>query len=279
MSMMLLNIKNYAFLISTLFLLSACGGSKQDEIEEMNDEATTTTLDSQKISAQNVFNALPGRNEIINLTTKAQAEYNATVLNDPNNVKNYTIESSKALNLGVYGSDLNVTGVFEQTQESMLFLSCVNSLAKSLGVSNAFDEKMVNRMEANKENRDSTMEIISQSFKNADSYLKANGRPGTSSLIVAGAWIEGIYTACMTAKETKSEAIVKQIFSEKESLKYLIELLQSYKLTEDVNYITTDLKAIQSLCEAKSDANYSLDALKELDLKITALRTKVISSK
>ncbi len=279
MSMMLYNIKNYAFLISTLFLLSACGNSKQDEIEEINEEASETTLDSQKISAQNVFNALPGRNEIINLTTKAQAEYNATVLNDPNNLKNYTVESSKALNLGVYGSDLNVTGVFEQTQESILFLSCVNSLAKSLGVSNAFDERMVNRMEANKENRDSTMEIISQSFKNTDRHLKANGRPGTSSLIVAGAWIEGIYTACMTAKETKSEAIVKQIFSEKESLKYLIELLQSYKLPEDVNYIISDLKAIQSIYEAKSDAIYSLVALKELDFKITELRTKVISSK
>ncbi len=278
MSMNLLNIKKITFIIATLFLLSACGSSKQDEIEEVNDVISETILDSQKISAQNVFNALPGRNEIINLTAKAQAEYNATVLNDPNNVKNYTIESSKALNLGVYGSDLNVTGVYEQTQESMLFLSCVNSLAKNLGVSNAFDEKMVNRMEANKENRDSTMEIISQSFKNADSYLKANGRPGTSSLIVAGAWIEGVYTACMTAKETKSEAIVKQIFSERESLKYLIELLQSYKLTEDVNYIITDLKAIQSLYEAKSDANYSIAALKELDLKITALRTKIISS-
>lgn len=277
---MLLNIKNYTFVISiTLFLLSACGNSKQDELDDANDVISETKLDSQKISAQNVFNALPGRNEIINLTTKAQAEYNAAVLNDPNNVKKYTIESSKALNLGVYGSDLNVTGVFEQTQESMLFLSCVNSLAKSLGVSNAFDEKMVNRMEANKENRDSTMEIISQSFKNADSYLKANGRPGTSSLIVAGAWIEGIYIACMTAKETKSEAIVKQIFSEKESLKYLIELLQSYKLTEEVNYVITDLKAIQSLYEAKADVIYSLDALKELDLKITELRTKVISSK
>lgn len=276
--MNLLNIKKITFIIATLFLLSACVSSKQDEIEEVNDVISETILDSQKISAQNVFNALPGRNEIINLTAKAQAEYNATVLNDPNNVKNYTIESSKALNLGVYGSDLNVTGVYEQTQESMLFLSCVNSLAKNLGVSNAFDEKMVNRMEANKENRDSTMEIISQSFKNADSYLKANGRPGTSSLIVAGAWIEGVYTACMTAKETKSEAIVKQIFSERESLKYLIELLQSYKLTEDVNYIITDLKAIQSLYEAKSDANYSIAALKELDLKITALRTKIISS-
>jgi hypothetical protein len=179
----------------------------------------------------------------------------------------------------VYGSDLNVTGVFEQTQESMLFLSCVNSLAKSLGVSSAFDEKMVNRMEANKENRDSTMEIISQSFKNADNYLKANGRPGTSALIVAGAWIEGIYTACMTAKETKSEAVIKQIFSEKESLKYLVELLQSSKLTEESTYIITDLKAIQAIYEAKSNTVYTLDALKELDLKITELRTKVISSK
>ena len=114
---MLLHIKNYAFLISTLLVFSACGGSKPDEqLEEVSDEAPKTTLDSQKISAQNVFNALPGRNEIINLTTKAQAEYNAAVLNDPNNVKNYSIESSKALNLGVYGSDLNVTGVFEQTQ-------------------------------------------------------------------------------------------------------------------------------------------------------------------
>ena len=91
MSMNLLNIKKITFIIATLFLLSACGSSKQDEIEEVNDVISETILDSQKISAQNVFNALPGRNEIINLTAKAQAEYNATVLNDPNNVKNYTM--------------------------------------------------------------------------------------------------------------------------------------------------------------------------------------------
>lgn len=276
---MISNIKIYIFIGTIASVLGACNGSKQENIEDNDVDDSEIKLDSQKISAQNVFNALPGRSEIINLTTKAQAEYNAAVLNDPNNVKNYTIESSKALNLGVYGSDLNVTGVFEQTQESMLFLSCVNTLAKSLGVSNAFDEKMVNRMEANKENRDSTMDIISQSFRNADTYLKANGRPGTSALIVAGAWIEGIYTACNTAKETKNEAVVKEIFSQTESLKYLIELLIASKLTEDSNYIISDLKAIQVICDSKVDAVFTLDALKELDTKITDLRTKVISSK
>lgn len=277
--MTFLNIKHYLFIISALFLLGSCGGNKVEDIDDSDDETSGVKLDSQKISAQNVFNALPSRTEIINLTTKAKAEYNAAVLNDPNNVNKYTVEVSRALNLGVYGADLNVTNVFEQTQESMLFLKCVNVLAKNLGVSTAFDEKMVNRMEANKENRDSTMEIISQSFKNADTYLKANGRPGTSALIVAGAWIEGIYNACNTAKETKNEEVVKEIFSQTESLKYLIELLIASKLSADSDYIIADLKSIQALCIAKVDAHYTLEALKELDAQITGLRTKVISFK
>jgi len=275
----MLIFKNSILITAITAILCSCNGSKTDTVVEIEDDAPVVKIDSQKISAQNVFNALPGRNDVINLTTKAQAEYNSTVLNDPQNVNKYTVESSKALNLGVYGSDLNVTGVFEQTQESMLFLKCVNILAKSLGVNNAFDEKMVNRMEANKENRDSTMEIISQSFKNADTYLKENGRPGTSSLIVAGAWIEGIYTACNTAKETKNEAVVQEIYAQTESLKYLVELLKTSKLNEDVKYVVEDLTALYAIFSAKKDHVFSLDALKEVDGNITALRTKVVSGK
>lgn len=274
---MILKIKNYFLISSLIFALGSCGDSKQENLDEA--EIPEVKLDSQKISAQNIFNALPARSKVTSLATATKAEYNFNILNDPNNVNKYTIESSKALNLGVYGSDLNTAGLFEQTQESMMFLKCVNILAKSLGVSNAFDEKMVNRMEANKENRDSTMTIISQSFRNTDNYLKQNGRPGTSALIVAGVWIEGMYIACNTAKETKSEAIVKEIFSQSESLKYLIELLIASKVDTGSNYIISDLKGIQELYHLKTDAVYTLDALKELDSKITKLRSAVILSK
>jgi hypothetical protein len=273
------NIKTAFSILTIAVLFSACGNKAEETDDIVTDNTTDIALDSQKISAQNVFNAIPGRTEIINLTQQAQAEYNAQVLNNPDDVNTYSLESSKALNLGVYGSDLNVTGVFEQTQESMLFLKCVNILAKSLGVSNAFDEKMVDRMEANKENRDSTLDIISQSFRNADSYLKANGRPGTSSLIVAGAWIEGIYTACNTAKETKSEAVIKEIFAQKESLRYLVELLEASKISEDSKYIIADLSDLKKTLDAKADNVFTPDALREVDSKATALRTKVISSK
>ena len=218
--------------VSTIFFISfSCGDSKKDNIEDSDIDKSELSLDSQKISAQNVFNSLPGRNEIVALTEKAQAQYNAETLNDPENIKYYTLESNMALNLGVYGADLYVTGVFEQTQESFTFLKAVNILAKNLGISSAFDEAIVDRMEANKENRDSTMAIITQSFKKIDNYLVKNGRPGTSSLVVAGSWIESIYLSCNTAKATKSEDIVKEIFLQKESLKYVIELLQNSKIS------------------------------------------------
>ena len=267
-------------ILACIGLCYACGNTKQENEDDstMIDESSNR-LDSQKISAQNIFNAIPGRTEIINLTQQAQAEYNAMVLSDPENVHKYGLESSKALNLGVYGSDLNVTGVFEQTQESITFFKCVSILSKSLGISNCFDEKMGDRMEANKDNRDSTLEIISQSFKNADKYLKANGRPGTSSLIVAGAWIEGVYIACNTAKETKSEAVVKEIFSQTESLRYLVELLEASKLSDDSKYLITDLKSLKKIFDAKTDNVYTLESMKEVDSIITAIRTKVVSPK
>lgn len=263
-----------------LACLVSCTGTKNDDIDmtEGLPAETDNTIDSTKISAQNVFNSIPARSEIVSLVSGSKAEYDPSLPSNPDDVNKYSVESSKALNLGVYGADLSASGVYEQTQESMLYLKCVNILAKNLGVSSAFDEKMTDRMEANKENRDSTLEIISQSFKKADNFLKANGRPGTSSLIVAGAWIEAMHMACKTAAQTKYEPMIKAIFAQQESLTHLIELLEHSKVSEDARYVTSDLSAIKALLEAKTDKAYTPESLKSVAEKVSALRQKVITT-
>ncbi|MBS1635607.1 MAG: hypothetical protein JST26_06750 [Bacteroidetes bacterium] len=272
--------KQCLVILSVSALLFSCNGSKNEdnEIADNNDSIPeSVAIDSTRISAQNVFNSIPGRAEIVALAAEAKSEYNFNILSNPDDVNKYTVESSKALNLGAYGSDLSTAGVYEQTQESMVYLKCVNILAKQLGVSSAFDEKMVDRMEANKENRDSTLEIITQSFKNADNFLKANGRPGTSSLIVAGGWIEGMYIACNTAKETKNENVIKTIFKQKESLRNLIDLLEKSKVSADAGYVTVGLKEIKTLLDAKNDNVYTLDSIKDIFAKTEALRKKIVA--
>lgn len=274
---MYLKIKFFILVGSLSFLIFSCGGNKQEDIEDADENTVTEGLDSQKISAQNVFNTISSRATIIELASLSKAEYNVQFLNNPDAVGMYSIESSQALNLGVYGADLNAASIYDQTQESMLFFKCVSILAKNIGVSNSFNENMGDRMTSNQENRDSTLSIISQAFKSADITLRENNRGGTSSLLVAGAWIEGVYIACQTAKETKSEAIVKEIFNQNESLVNLLELLKSSKVSDEASYILVSLKEVKSIFDATS--SYTLNSLKELDTKITEVRTKIISTK
>jgi len=266
------------FMVAAASLLVACNGKSEDtELTDENlDILEHPTVDSARISAQNVFNSIPARETVMKLSTESSSQYDPEFLNDPNAVGKYAVESRRALNLGVYGADLSTTGIYEQTQESMLYLKCVNILAKQLGVSGAFDEKMVDRMEANKQNRDSTLEIVSQSFKKADASLKQNGRPGTSALIVAGAWVEGMYIASKTAFVTKHEKVIDEIFKQQESLRYLLELLLQSKLDSESDYLLKDLTLLkESMSTSKSS---STEGLKAIFPQIESLRKKIIAT-
>ena len=120
------------------------------------------------------------------LLKKAGSEYDKNILNDVKNVDNYTAASKQALNLGIYGADLSYASVFNNTQESMLYTSCAQKLAKKLDVTNAFNEEVVSRLEKNRNNRDSLLSIISETYWHVDAYLKENQRDNISALMVAG---------------------------------------------------------------------------------------------
>ena len=275
-------IASFSFVLITSIVLffSACKNSeKTEDAEEDVTESITSLTDSEQISAQNVFNSIPARADIINLISQDKIEYNPDFLNNPDVASKYALENSRALNLGVFGADLSVTGAFEQTQEIMLFLKCVNILAKNLGVSTAFDQHMMDRMEAHKENRDSTLEIIASSFRKADEYLKQNGRPGTSALILCGSWIEGMYVSCRVAEQIKSENTIKTILQQQESLKHLIIMTNASGLSEEAKYVIDGLKKIQDELEvANVKKEFSLENIKLVSENISALRKKVIET-
>ncbi|MGZ3932202.1 MAG: hypothetical protein ACXVP0_12755, partial [Bacteroidia bacterium] len=248
------------FLILSMFVFSACT-EKQEEAEE-HVESSSMPITGKEISAQNVFNSIPARDAIIKLIGESKIEYNPDLLNNPETAAKYSLENSRALNLGVYGADLSVAGAFDQTQESMIFLKCVNILAKNLGVATAFDQRMMERMEAYKENRDSTLEIIAQSFKKADEFLKENNRPGTSSLILSGSWIEGIFISCEIARSVNSENIIKTILTQEESLKHLVNMLEASNLGADSKYILDDLNTLKTtFAQASQKKERNLDTI------------------
>ena len=172
--------------LAIVALLTACGGDQPPQDALVVDQGKDSTAQDARIQkTRKVFYSIPSPMETASLLKKAGAEYNSKILNDIKNVDKYTAASKQALNLGVYGADLSYTSVFNHTQESMFYTSCAKKLADRLGVSNAFNDTTLERMEANMNDRDSLLSIISETYWNVDAYLKENERDNISALMIA----------------------------------------------------------------------------------------------
>lgn len=275
--------KKYSFLkqISLIFILTGSVSlfqfcKDQPSKDELALDTDTTSFDGTsnvQLSAQNVFNSMPGKQIVAELISNHQIEYNLDYLNDPLKFNDYTTENKKAINLGIYGTDLIIASTFDQTQESMAYLKCVNGLAGSLGVSSAFDQHMMDRMEANKENRDSTLEIVSNAFKKADNWLNANNRPATSALIVSGTWIEALYVACCYSAD--NEKLTDAVLKQRESLVNLITLLNTTGQNEDIKEIRTALESIKAdFDKANAEGADKIKIIQSVTTRVKELRGK-----
>jgi len=240
------------FLFVLIGILSACGsdsGAEKDEAEETELAAESTTKKAQKI-----LYSLPSPIETASMIKKTGANYNKDILNPIENVSEYVTLISKALNMGVYGADLSYASVFDQTQESMFYLSCVKKLADGLGITNAFNENIVGRMQANMSNQDSILQIVSDSYMESDAYLKENERANTSALIIAGGWIEGLYIATKIANSSKkNDELIRRVAEQKSTLSNLISMLEGYEGDETLGIIVKDLKELYALYEGLSE--------------------------
>jgi hypothetical protein len=273
-----MKFKNVFTIAVLSVLLFACSSNKNNEDETLAESnETTQAIEKQKITAQNVFISIPGPDELSDLISQTGLDYDASLLNVPENLNKYSSDNFKAINLGLYGADMVYTNVYEQSQESMLYLKCVNSLCRSLGITGAFDEKTAERLQDNKENKDSLLSIVSKSFTKADEFLRENQRPGTSSLMVAGGWIEGLYLSGKVAEKAKTKRLIQKMSQQKKSLDDLIALVENGKVTGDATFVLEGLKDLKTSYEKIAEnTTMSDEILAEINTKVFALRAKLI---
>ena len=90
--------------------------------------------------------------------------------------------------------------------------------------------------------------------------------------------MEGLYFSCKIADVLKSEAIVKSIIRQKESLKNLVILLEASRLDENSKYILVDSKALlEAYKVAESSKAFNIETIKEIHFIANALRKKIVS--
>ncbi|HLG02790.1 MAG TPA: hypothetical protein VI731_04290 [Bacteroidia bacterium] len=235
-----------AFAAVLLLFFAACNETSHDP-----DGEDTSTLDLNEMvrETEHVFIYVPSPLETATLLKLAGARFDKELLNSPENAATYSNTTSQALNLGVYGADLAFSGIFDQTAETMTYMKATGKLADALHISSAFSAERHKRIEDNKNNRDTILNIITDAYFDCNTMLNDNNQGHASALMIAGGWIEGFYLACRVAQQTNSKDIRVRIVEQRYSLDKLLLLLDKQK-HESVQAVVADLKQLKKVFDA-----------------------------
>ncbi len=234
--------------IAGMMTFTACETTQpaQEEQEVGIDETQAADQSKRAEKVKKIFYTIPSPVEMASLIKKSGAPFDKDNLNNVDNANNYSTIKSQALNLGVYGADLSYTNMFDQNQESIFYLSAAQKLAKDLGVQDAINDDVYNRINDNMDNRDSLLAIVSDAYWSLNGYLKEGDREDVSALVIAGGWVEGLYLASQHWTPDNNE-LRQRIAEQKYSLKDLSDLLSSYEGSEYLGSVIEDMKAIQAI--------------------------------
>src|SRR3990167_1326930 len=147
-------------------IITACGSN--DEKPEVAKEVLDPNSSLNTNFDGKIF-SIPSPMQTALLLQEANAPFNESYLNSVDNVENYSTEMKRALNLGIYGTDLGYLAIYKQNSLSLKYLATIEKLTSKLCLEGAFDKEFMSRFEKNSTNQDSMMVIVSDAFKKSPS--------------------------------------------------------------------------------------------------------------
>lgn len=289
--------------IATFFILQPSDTVNKEAAIEQETEAAIMA-DAEKtgniFKYNNILFSLPSPYQISLLLEKSGISYNKDLLNSTKKSGDYVDNFSKAINFGVYGSDLGYINIYRQTQDAASYFAVLKILSQEIGLYNAMDKPTVERIENNIENRDSLLVIVSNTYRKIDNYLKANNRENTGALILAGGWIESVYLLTQQIKDHPNDELMERISEQKRPLENLIKLLVPYsneskdyyflvdklidlaytfdEIEEQYKYVApiTDARKKLTIVKSKSDLVMKKEQLAKITEKVSVIRGHII---
>ena len=281
--------KNGTIYICGLCFIFICASCKnENSVKDVNAipfdsiAAKDSLISSTSSKFDMVISDIPFPFEILDNLYAQKIPFNQKAMNDFSNSSKYSEYNSKALNLGVYGADLSYSVTYEQFQQIGLYVKNSKKLAYDLNIPYAFDDKMMQKYNQYKDNKDSLTRIVYDSYNQVDKALKGDERVGIAALVVTGSWLEGLYLSTKTyvdaPKTSENSSLYKVIAGQKQSLVIVIKLLEEYKKDEYISNLISDLKQITSEYSDISDDNTMNEKQLVLILaKVEKLRMKIIN--
>lgn len=241
-----------------LGLFSGCssstdsGSSDSSETENTTDSTEETTEESESSNIgpdviSDIIESIPHPIEVSTLIQQVGTEYNAEALNDHTMVDNYTTNYKKALNLGVYSTDLGYANIYEKNNDVLNFLNSLKKLADGLSIGQFFDYSTIKKLASSRGNLDSLLSMTTQNFEKINYHLKKQKREHLSILILTGGWLEATHLTTLVYKSSNDQQLRDKIGEQKLVLKRILIVLEVFKDKPNFSTLINDLKELEKV--------------------------------
>jgi len=272
--------KTIPFLLAGLLVISLinCKGNKQEGNTEGS--AVESALDKEEIEqkVRDVVYPLPTAFEVTEMINKIEASFIIGLTNPTSNVDKYFTDKDQALNLGIYSADLSYASTYQIKQEVMNFMDASQLLIMELDITGAFSKEFIDEVEANINNKDLLIDLITNSFYDTYEYLVKSKKEDLSLLVVTGSWIEALYISCNISETVyDNPEFVNIILHQKTSLNKLIDLLTPHNEHETIKSLLNDLKPIKEVYDSVDETGITVEQLDQIKSKISDLRNQIVA--
>jgi predicted Zn-ribbon and HTH transcriptional regulator len=285
--------RNLFLLCLSILILASSGckkekGKEKEASEKSEEVVTVDTIDKKLVkdvkAVKEMFYSMPSPLEVAMILKQAGKEYNPEILNPVKNTSKYVTNKRKALNLGVYTTDLSYSSLYDQTQTTIDYINAAKDMAEGLGMLHAIDEKTIDRLEANVNNRDVILDIISETIMNSSSFFKENDRQAISTIILVGGWVEGLYIATNLVGDSPSQSdiddseLIARIADQKLALNTIMKLLNKNQDDDNIQSVTSDIKSLKKIYDKIEITSSKVVPVTDEETNVTTLKSETTIS-
>lgn len=231
-----------------LFVFSLWLVSCTNQTEKKQDTVNNDTTNSVKNLADSLptYYQIPAPSNLFNyLKDNGVKVSNVNFLNSVSKLKDYNSSSEKAVNFGVYSTDLFFCSSFNFKADVLKYFEVLKSLADELGLSNVVTDKTINRIESNLSKNDSLVNITSEVYNEAAFNLEKRNEGATLAMLVVGGWVECIYLSTKSVGTYQSNPKSVNIIAEQKlTVDNIKELLAQHAGNAQVASLTSKLKGV-----------------------------------
>lgn len=226
----------------------------EDSESNAGNAAPDSMVSDDLNKSKTIMYTLPAPIEMASMIKETGARFDDQLLADVSKAGHYNTNIKMALNLGMYATDMSLSGMFNQSQRMMDYLNTMREMTKNLGIINILDEEVITKLESPELTRQDALNILSEVYMKTNHNLTENNRRSIAVMVMAGGWVEGIYLALNIVNPDKLTAdIVGRIVSQKLTIATTLNIID----TQDPNGEDADLQYVRGKIEEIGEV-YSL---------------------